>query len=530
LPREKTSYNQCEREDQREKAKHTKKISLITSLPVITLFSFELMLLERAEQPQDVNDGELKKSLRKFAGSGDVEAITALFEAFPDLDINMTSKGKNNALHSALSHNQQGFIIDYLIKQGADIHAFNTKGFNPLILAIIHCQRNGIRALEKLISAGVDCTSTFMRGKFSGLTPLDLAVQFNNKQAATKLLEQIHWKKRHTSIDEEKVNPLKVHTKKKNHSTCPLCQCSVKFPTKLSYVLNDQDQAEKKERERSITWQDEVIQTNQHQPTKELYTSRKYLDQFLSHAGGSAFEKLCKIEYHGIGNKNKLRKEISESYSILHAVQQCCLDLGISDRIENNPIVHLEQVFLIDLCSGKSLTTALCGALFPSEPSAPGYGNNHFLAVDQLPVHLIPHFLQDDNSTYLSRDIMIPEFLVALEQEVHRQTAGGRTAILVGMHLCGNLSERAIELFQRIPLIKALILSPCCLPKLRSGITDFDSFQKHEEEDMYIAWSRYLEEKMDENSQKANLTVERYFDKEMHSIKNAIITGVKREE
>jgi hypothetical protein len=273
-----------------------------------------------------------------------------------------------------------------------------------------------------------------------------------------------------------------------------------------------------------------VIQTNQHQPTKELYTSRKYLDQFLSHAGGSAFEKLCKIEYHGIGNKNKLRKEISESYSILHAVQQCCLDLGISDRIENNPIDHLEHVFLIDLCSGKSLTTALCGALFPSEPSAPGYGNNHFLAVDQLPVHLIPHFLQDANSTYLSRDIMIPEFLVALEQEVYRQTAGGRTAILVGMHLCGNLSERAIELFQRIPLIKALILSPCCLPKLRSGITDFDSFQKHEEEDMYIAWSRYLEEKMDENSQKGNLTVERYFDKEMHSIKNAIITGVKREE
>jgi hypothetical protein len=35
---------------------------------------------------------------------------------------------------------------------------------------------------------------------------------------------------------------------------------------------------------------------------------------------------------------------------------------------------------------------------------------------------------------------------------------------------------------------------------------------------------------MDENSQKGNLTVERYFDKEMHSIKNAIITGVKREE
>jgi len=122
---------------------------------------------------------------------------------------------------------------------------------------------------------------------------------------------------------------------------------------------------------------------------------------------------------------------------------------------------------------------------------------------------------------------MIPEFFAALEEEVHRQTAEGRTAILVGMHLCGNLSERAIELFQRIPLIKALILSPCCLPKLRRGVTDFDSFQRNEEEDLYVAWSRYLEEKMDENSHHTNLTVQRYFDKEMHSIKNAIITGVK---
>ena len=481
-----------------------------------------------AQDAQDAKNLELKKSLHKFASSGDVEAITALFEANPELDINIVSKGKNIALHSALSHNQQGLIIDYLISQGADIHAFNTKGYNPVILAIIHCQRNGCQALQKLINAGADCTSKFGRCRFSGMSPLDLAIQCNNKAAAT-LIERIRLEKK-TTIDEKEVNSAQEipAAKKNNHGTCPLCQCSVKFPTKMSFILNDQGHAEKKERERSITQLCEVIQSNPHEPTKEHYTSRKYLDQFLSHAGGNAFEKLCKIEYHGIGNKNKLRKELSESYSILHAVQQCCDDLGkTSERIETDPPIHLEQVFLIDLCSGKSLTTALCGALFPSEPCDPGYGNNHFLAVDRLPTHLIPHFLQDANASYLSRDIMIPEFFTELEKEVHRQAAEGRTAILVGMHLCGNLSERAIEVFQRIPLIKALILSPCCLPKLRRGIP-FDSFQRHEEEDLYVTWSRYLEEKMDENSQHTNLTVQRYFDKEVHSIKNAIITGVKR--
>jgi len=143
-------------------------------------------------------------------------------------------------------------------------------------------------------------------------------------------------------------------------------------------------------------------------------------------------------------------------------------DFLVDNDVANNSIIasiRLEQVFVIDLCSGKSLTTSLYGALFPSEQSKPGYGNNHFLAVDRLPVHLIPYFLQDANLSYLSQDITIPEFFAEVEQEVHRHTDEGRTAILVGMHLCGNLSERAIELFRRIPLIKALVLSPCCCTK-----------------------------------------------------------------
>jgi hypothetical protein len=494
-----------------------------------------VMIEERVQQAVDANNGVLKTTLHKFAGSGDAEAITALLQANPDLDINISSKGKNTALHSALSHNQQGLVIDCLISYGANVMAFNTKGFNPLVLAIIHCQ-NGTQALEKLIKAGVDCTSAFGRGKFSGLSPMDLAIQSNNEQAKT-LLENMQLKQK-AVIDE------KPPSQKKNHGTCPLCRCCVKFPTKMSFILSQQEDAEKKERERLILQQDQIIESKRtHDPKqlmKKLYTSRKYLDQFLTHSGGSAYEKLCRIEYHGIGNKNKLRKEITESYSILHAVEQCCDDLrniDTSDRSETDSVIQLEQVFVIDLCSGKSLTTALCCALFPSEQSEPGYGNNHFLAVDRLPVHLIPHFLQDANSSYLSRDIMIPEFFAELEQEVRRHTIEGRTAILVGMHLCGNLSERAIELFRRIPLIKALVLSPCCLPKLRKGVTVFDLFEKNIGEDPYFAWSRYLEERinedmtneetMNEESKGTNVAVRSYFDTYMHSIKNTIITAVK---
>ena len=61
------------------------------------------------------------------------------------------------------------------------------------------------------------------------------------------------------------------------------------------------------------------------------------------------YKKLCGIEFHHVENM-RLRKEISESYGVLHAVQECCMSLGISSKDTANS-VNLENIFLI----GKSL-------------------------------------------------------------------------------------------------------------------------------------------------------------------------------
>jgi len=64
------------------------------------------------------------------------------------------------------------------------------------------------------------------------------------------------------------------------------------------------------------------------------------------------YKKLCGIEYHGVENM-RLRKEISESYGVLHAVQSCCRSLGInniSPSIDNNDNINFENICLIDLC------------------------------------------------------------------------------------------------------------------------------------------------------------------------------------
>jgi hypothetical protein len=42
--------------------------------------------------------------------------------------------------------------------------------------------------------------------------------------------------------------------------------------------------------------------------------------------------------------------------------------------------------------------------------------------------------------------------------------------VLVGMHLCGDLSLRAVDAFKEIPECACLVLAPCCLPK-RGGLS-----------------------------------------------------------
>ena len=469
-------------------------------------------MLERIKEALRANNENLKTTLHQFSGSGDLAAVKSIVENNNELDINISSKGKNTALHSAIIHNQQGLIIDYLISKGADVNAFNTKGYNCVILAIIHCQP-GIQALEKLMRAGAAWEKKFGRGKFSGLTVIDLAEQSKNFDA----LDLFRRMKPGEAKDE--TNKAK---RSKNHQLCPLCNTFVKFPTKINFIESAQERAEENAIERVRLDLVCTSSIDRKKERKEIYTSRKYLDHFLYHRQGETYKQICGIEYHGIGNKGKLRKEISESYSILHAVNECCAKL--EDPNSSSPELHLENVFLIDLCSGKSLTTALASLLFPNDIC----GKNHFLAIDKLPVHLVPHCLHGENTAYLSRDIMGNAFFEELKQEIHRQTSQGKTAVLVGMHLCGNLSERAIELFHRIKAIKALVLCPCCLPKLRkkADATAFQTFVGKEQEASYDPWCNFLKAKIEEGAA-ATDTICSHNDAEVHSIKNTIITAIR---
>lgn len=238
---------------------------------------------------------------------------------------------------------------------------------------------------------------------------------------------------------------------------------------------------------------------------------------------------MCGIEYHELPHA-RMRKEISESYGVLHAVQECCARLGVGGG-ETDPknSIRLENVFVIDLCSGKGTTAALCGAL-----DRPG-SNSAFLAVDRLLPHAVPHFLNGDKVRYLCRDVMAEGMFDELGDIVREQTGEGRTCILVGMHLCGLLSERAVDFFDRIREVRGLVLSPCCLPRRHEQrMIGFEKVKPGDGEGTaelfnYFRWSEHLQRRLEGCYEGGDATenVRMYKDHEMHTEKNAIIVGVR---
>eukprot|EP00984_Skeletonema_dohrnii_P006565 scaffold2352_cov90-Skeletonema_dohrnii-CCMP3373.AAC.4 len=495
----------------------------------------------------------IAQQLHNAAQVGNIQEIQAIFEKH-QLPIDSHRRG-NTALHSALYHNQDGLLLDYLLEHGANVNTPNSKGYTPLDLSIIYCKRG--KAAEKLIGAGAQWKEKYdeessngmpfkMPLTFAGLTPLEVARKYKNEEVVELLTAKLHHDETNycqpisSDADADASTTNGAPPMKKWHSICPICKDTVRFPTSMSRILIDQAILEERLQNVNGVLLDSKEKSGKN---RKKYIARKYLDQFVSHANGKAYEKLCGIEYHAVQNM-RLRKEISESMGVLSAVQQCCYELkGGKDggTAKEEDTFHLENVFLIDLCSGRGLTTALGGALHDDDDNDDGNGNssnNFFLSIDRMLPHTVPHFLQDgENRKYLSRDVMSETLFAELQEIVSEQLDLDRTPILVGMHLCGVLSERAVEFFERIPSIKGIVLSPCCLPKRheqKKGITkfakgkvDYDFLGSNEENGElynYFKWNHYLKEMMSKSTPHVNS----FTDDEMHTEKNAVVVGIRK--
>ena len=218
---------------------------------------------------------------------------------------------------------------------------------------------------------------------------MDIAVQYKNEHVINFLNNQL--------MDEKyickEVSTTAALTKKlqqsKYRATCPICNELVTYPTKMSRIEVDQMNIEQR-----IQNNGDYVNGGKAKTNRRKYITRKYMDKLLAHSNGQVYKKLCGIEYHGVENM-RLRKEISESFGILHAVHECCVSLGINAPTTDDEDIKFDNIFLIDLCSGKGITTAICGAMNGNDNDDNGK-NNYFLAIDRMLDHTIPHFLNKD--------------------------------------------------------------------------------------------------------------------------------------
>ena len=144
---------------------------------------------------------------------------------------------------------------------------------------------------------------------------------------------------------------------------------------------------------------------------------------------------------------------------------------------------------VIDLCCGKAFFGTLVAVLFPS-----------FCVhcVDQQPPTFLPHFALAglaERVAYVQLDVLSTGFVNEVRALI--EANGGRRVIVMGMHLCGLLALRAIDLIKQLPRVEALVLTPCCLPNAaHAEDTPPSVFEPREPHAQYTRWCDFLERRI----------------------------------
>eukprot|EP00927_Polykrikos_kofoidii_P043938 TRINITY_DN38043_c0_g2_i1.p1 TRINITY_DN38043_c0_g2~~TRINITY_DN38043_c0_g2_i1.p1 ORF type:complete len:545 (-),score=86.54 TRINITY_DN38043_c0_g2_i1:38-1570(-) len=150
---------------------------------------------------------------------------------------------------------------------------------------------------------------------------------------------------------------------------------------------------------------------------------------------------LLQPHFHALNDDRSFSKKLSQSLALLRALEQVVADLS--------------RWHVVDLCCGKSLTSALAVLRHKGCMAT---------AVDRAAAFRLPHYEEAGLGKavqYIEMDLLKKGALIELEEVV--ASVGKPTAVL-GMHLCGPLSEIAAELFVNCPLAAVCVLTPCCLP------------------------------------------------------------------
>lgn len=226
--------------------------------------------------------------------------------------------------------------------------------------------------------------------------------------------------------------------------------------------------------------------------------------------------ELLQPHYHQLSSVRSVRKELSESIAVLDALAAAVGSAppaaGVAPELDGG------AWHLVDLCCGKSFTAAVATLRWPGLVVT---------AVDRVNAATLPHWNEGAANRrctvkYASIDVLSDDFVPALREIIGRVD---RPTLLVGMHLCGQLSVRAIDAFGNLAGVQAAVLSPCCLPRRGNPGSPPHLYFTKDDRTQYLRWAEHLEMLMSTSFPGANVTSQAV--EAVLSRKNVIICGVK---
>ena len=157
---------------------------------------------------------------------------------------------------------------------------------------------------------------------------------------------------------------------------------------------------------------------------------------------------------------SRCKKELIESWAALEQLRRCVRRLFPSSAAADAD-AHRTGAGLafVELCSGRGCLSMLLAHEFPD-------ATIHMCDADAR--MKLPHLAHPSmrNVTFHLEDVFTDEAKRTVVDAVAKAERDGGKCLVVGVHLCGDLARRAVELW-RATGAHALVLCPCCLPRRR---------------------------------------------------------------
>ena len=183
------------------------------------------------------------------------------------------------------------------------------------------------------------------------------------------------------------------------------------------------------------------------------------------------------------------------------------------------------MICIIDVCSGKGIFSALAALVLQHGGAGGEACSVHMVDSDRSLA--LQHLAAPDFAgcvTFHQMDIYSESFMAWLRDTCGMARCAGAVPVLVGLHLCGTLSTRLVELFSAVCEIAVLVLSPCCLPRKDHAARDMC---REKGLDPYQHWCDVVFDSLP-----ASTTVRKGMavDEKVLSAKNTIMWAAKRAE